>query len=801
MLFDDLHPMFRSSIWPFILLTSLFFSIATLNGQNTTIEIVGKVIEGDTNQPIAYATVAILENKTSKPITGGITGDDGTFFINVSSVDFYIEVSFMGYGTKTIDTFEIDKDKIDLKTIVLEENQQTLDEVLVRAEKSQTEFKLDKRVFNVGKDLSSTGASVFEVLNNVPSVNVNIEGEVSLRGNQGVQILINGKPSVIASNDGNALGTITADMIEKIEVITNPSAKYDAQGTSGIINIVIKKSDKKGLNGSATLNFGVPNSNSFGLSLNRRTEKFNLFSQMGIGLRTFPDERESINTDLINNTSIRSTGESAFDEKFNNILIGADYHINALNVITLSGSYAYENEEQGATSFFIQGEENNSAIDLWQRNERTSATNPKLRYELQYKKNFKRHKDQTLLFSALGSSFKKDQSSEFENTTLTGDLPDFRQRSRTDYKLEEFTFKLDYTHPFLKKYTFETGSQYVVNIVGNDFEVSDFINDEWVGIPDFTNLFNFTQKVLSLYSTIAYEGDVWGLKFGLRLEHTNIDTLLETTNEENNQNYANLFPSVHTSYKVSDNFSLQLGYSRRINRPGLRSLNPFSSIRNNFSISTGNPKLQPEFTDSYEFTGIQKMGKASLSFSVYSRYTTEVIERITKFEDNVSISQPENVGTNNTIGFEVNGKYTPNNWFSVNGDFNMNFFKRKGNFEQTSFDFSGDRWSTRLTSKFKLPAQIDFEISGDYRSRFETVQQEIAEIVFMDLGVRKKIFKGKTILNLSIRDVFASRVNKSITSQPEFYLLNSRQRGRFVSFGISYGFGKGEAMEFSGRRR
>ncbi|MFD2726048.1 TonB-dependent receptor domain-containing protein [Hyunsoonleella rubra] len=782
----------------YISIIVLIFQCAVLKAQNHDIRVVGKVVEANSNQPIAYATISILSNSEMKPITGGITKDDGSFSITTKASDFYIEISFMGYTTKSFPSFEIKNQMIDLKTVVLEENQEALDEVFIRAEKSQTEFKLDKRVFNVGRDLSTTGASVFEVLNNVPSVNVNIEGEVSLRGNQGVQILIDGKPSVIAGNDGNALGTITADMIEKIEVITNPSAKYDAQGTSGIINIVIKKSDKRGLNGSATLNMGVPNSNSFGLSLNRRTEKFNFFSQMGIGLRTFPNETESINRNLSNDTIISSSGESAFDEKFNNILIGADYYINSRNVVTLSGSYAFETEDQGVTSFFTQETQNDMGV--WRRNETTEATNPKLRYELQYKKDFKRHKDQTLLFSALGSSFRKDQSSEFQNTTLAGNSNDLRQRSRTDYKLEEFTFKLDYTHPFLEKYAFETGAQYVINIVGNDFEVSDFENGDWVSIPEFTNLFDFTQKVFGLYATTAYEGDVWGLKIGLRMEQTDIDTLLETTNEENDQDYVNLFPSAHTSYNLTDNFSLQLGYSRRINRPGLRSLNPFSSIRNNFSISTGNPKLQPEFTNSYEFTGIQKLDKASFSFSIYHRYTRDVIERITRFEDNVSLSQPENIGTNSTTGFEMNGKYSPSNWLTINGDFNINFFIRKGVFENTSFDFKGDRWSSRLTSKFKLPADFETEITGNYRSRFITLQQEIVENVFMDFGLRKKIFKGKTILNLSIRDVFASRINKSITSQPEFYLLNSRQRGRFVSFGISYGFGKGEAMEFSGRR-
>ncbi len=616
-----------------------------------------------------------------------------------------------------------------------------------------------------------------------------------------MQILINGKPSVLASADGNALGSITADMIEKIEVITNPSAKYDAEGTSGIINIIIKKSEKRGINGSATLNFGVPNSNSFGLSVNKRTEKFNLFSQFGFGIRTFPDTRKSVNQDLINNTTIKSTGDSEFDEKFVNILIGTDYHLNDRNVITLSGSYAYEFEDQYSNTNYTTTDASNTATNSWIRDETTEADNPKLRYELQYKKNFKRHEEQSLLFSALGSSFRKDQFSDFENTVVMGEDDNFKQKTRTDYKLEDYTFKLDYTHPFLEKYTLETGSQYVINRVSNDFGVSNLENGIWVNNSDLTNVFNFNQKVLGVYTTAAFEGDIWGLKIGLRLEHTNLNTLLKTTNESHDNSYSDLFPSIHSSYKISDNFSIQTGYSKRIKRPGLRELNPFSNIRNNFNISTGNPDLQPEYTDSYEITSIHKLGKASLNFSLYNRYTIDVVDRISTFENNISTSRPENIGTNTTTGFEANGKYAPNNWFSLNGDFNINYFSRKGVFEATSFKFKGNQWTSSLSTKFKLPAQFDLELSGNYNSKFKTLQNNISENYFVDLGLRKKILKGKVILNLSIRDVFETRINETETFQPDFYLFNSRQRGRFVTFSISYGFGKGEAMQFSGQRR
>jgi len=779
----------------------LIFSINLVFAQSQEIEIKGKVVESKNQEAIGFATVLILDKNTKDLITGITTEMNGTFIVKTTATEFYLEISFIGMDNKEISDFSIEDGKLDLGTITLDENSQQLEEVLVRAERSKTEFKLDKRVFNVGEDLSSTGASALEVLNNVPSVNVNIEGEISLRGSSGVQILINGKPSVLASEQGNALGTITADMIEKIEVITNPSAKYDAEGTSGIINIVIKKEERKGLNGSATINTGIPHNHSFGLSLNRRTEKFNLFSQLGVGYRELPRENENINQDLDANTILFSEGTEFRNEVFYNLILGTDYHINANNVLTLSGSFAYEVEKQPSQTFFTFEDANGAISDEWNRNETTEATNPKYRYELQYKSELKGHKDHALLISALGNFFGKKQSSEFFNTVTFGNETFASQQTETEFQEGKYTFNVDYTKPFSDELTLETGAQYVINNVSNDFEVRNDVNGVWVPDPSQTNVFEYDQKVLGVYATGAYEADKWGLKLGLRMENTDLNTLLVNTNKSNDQNFTNYFPTVHTSYKVTEAFSLQAGYSRRIFRPRLWDLNPFFNIRNNFSIRTGNPDLLPEFTDSYEVSSIHIANKTSLNLSVYYRYTTDMVERVSTFEDNVNTTMPENIGTNRATGVELNAKYTPGKKLSFNGDFNYNYFNREGDFEGTSFDFTGDRWTSKVTSKIKLPYEIDFEITGHFRSGYKTVQGDVSGNLFADLGIRKKILKGRGVLNFSIRDIFASRIRESQTTQTDFYLYNFQQRGRFITFGFSYGFGKGEAMEYSGRRR
>jgi len=785
-----------------IFLLLMAFWAAPLFAQTDVIAVSGQIVDKSNGEPIPFATVLIQDAETNQNITGASSDFDGNFTIKVAATKFWVEVSFIGFENFEVRDIPVNGGTVDLGKIALEKVNTVLDEVELRAEKSSTEFKLDRRVFNVGQDLSTTGMGALELLNNVPSVNVSIEGDVSLRGSSGVQILIDGKPSIIADDPANTLSSITADMIERIEVITNPSAKYDAEGTSGILNIVLRKDDKTGMNGSITLNTGIPDNYSIGFSLNRRTEKFNLFTQLGVGYRSLPRDVENRNEDFVNNTELNSVGEEFRNENFYNIILGSDYYINDLNVITLSGNYTYEIEDQPSeTDFALFDSTNGDLISSWNRVESTEATNPKWQFDLQYKREFDDYDDHLLLFSAQGRFFGKDQASEFDVTPIEGDLEFNDQQTETEFQQGEYIFKLDYTKPFSDRLTMELGSQYFISDVGNDFTVRELIDGEWVTDPNLTNNFEFDQKVFGIYGTFAYEGDKWGFKGGLRIENTDLDTYLTDTDERNEQNYTNLFPSGHISYKLTDVTSFQLGYSARIYRPRLWDLNPFFNIRNDFFIRQGNPNLQPEYTDSFELTSILVFEKLSLNAGVYYLYTRDVIERVTTFKDNVTIVRPENVGTNQRIGFEANFKYSPINWFTLSGDFNYGYFQRDGEFEDQVFDFNGDQSTSRLTGKFKLPAQFELEIIGNHQSSFRNIQSEISSVTFADLGLRKKVSKGKLVLNFSIRDIFASRIREIQTSGEDFNVYSNSLRGRFVTLGLSYGFGKGEAMTYSGRRR
>lgn len=790
--------MHKRSKW-FGLLLALFCTTMSFS-QSITYQ--GQVVDEATSEPIPYVTVVLVSSQSENVLTGTTSDDLGNFSLSSDSSEAYVRITFFSYDEKRVELpSSMVGNVVNLGQITLSMAAQEIGGVEVSAEKSSMEFKLDKRVFNVGKDISSTGMGALEVLNNVPSVSVDIEGNIKLRGNSGVQILINGKPSVLSDDPANALGTITADMIESIEVITNPSAKYDAGGTSGILNIILKKDEKKGFNGSISVNTGWPHNHSVGGSINYRANKVNLFTQFGAGYRSLPNYNKNENRDLTSGSSVLSNGVGYRNENFYNITLGSDFYLNKYNTITLSGNVAYEIEQQPSETNISIYDSLDQLVSSYQRQETTDALNPKYQYDLQYKKEFKNNKEHTLQFSSLGSYFGKTQSSDFINQAFEGTNSFRNQKTETSFYQLSQTMQLDYVNPLTKKWTLESGAMYEMNDVGNDYAVYDEEASGYVIDSSFTNNFEYNQKVLGVYSTGAYETEKWGVKLGLRVENTDLTTVLTTTNQLNHQNFTNLFPTLHTSYKFSNKFQLQGGYSRRIFRPRLWDLNPFFNIQNNYNIRTGNPELLPEFGDSYELTSIFYWKKFMLNTSLYYLYTTNVKENITYFQDDVSITTPENIGVNHKIGAEANWKYTVTKWFSANGDVNYGYFNRQGEFEAQNFDFEGSQWSASVMTKFKLKGDWDLEVSGNYESSVKTIQGRVSGFAFADLGLRKKLWKGKGVVNLAVRDMFASRIRETVIDQSSYYLYSFSQRGRFVTLGFSYSFGKGEAMSYTGGRR
>lgn len=777
--------------------------LLTLISAAQEVTYIGRVANPNTLEPIPFAVVLIKSVESQEILAGGQSDFDGNFEVTGPVEGVVLELRTIGFEPLIIDlsSYPVGPEAkiIKLGTLYFTEQVETLQEVKVQAERSSVEFKLDKRIFNVGSDISSTGMGALDVLSNVPSVTVDIEGQIALRGNTGVQILINGKPSVMSDEGSNALGTLTGDMIERIEVITNPSAKYQAEGTSGIINIVLKKEEKKGFNGSISANAGVPANHSLGVSLNRRTENFNFFTQMGAGHRSLPQYRKSEMFNRLDSSSVKSTGLEYRNEDFYNVLLGTDYHINSWNVLTLSGNFALEVEDQPSATRFELYDGSGALFSAYERRENTQALNPKYQYDLQYRRTFPDHKDHEFVMSTQAHFFGKELEADFENTPTVGWAP-ADQQTQTQFYERTFTHKIDHTQPLGSRLTLERGGMYEFRDVGNAYTVSNLEQGVWISDPNFTNDFRYRQSVYGLYITAAFEQERWGTKLGLRGEQTGLNTLLVTTGEENDTTYINLFPTLHATYKLSSQISFQGGYSRRIFRPRLWDLNPFFNVRNNYNIRQGNPDLLPELADSYEATAIFLTPKWSLNSSLYHLYTTQVIERITTVKENISTTLPMNVGVRRKTGLELNGKISPNKWSTLNGDFNYGYFARSGNFGGQIFDFQGDQWNSRMTAKFKLPHGLEFEVSGQWESRVRTVQGEISGFAFLDAGARLKLWKGRGVLNLGARDLFASRIRESLMEQNAFSAYSFGMRGRFLTLGFSYSLGKGEAMSYSGKQ-
>lgn len=766
-----------------------------------TLIISGTVKDKNNHEALEYATIGAYQKSDSSILGGTITNNQGKFQLEIKSDDFFIKISYLGYTDLIIDQFQIKNRSVNLNTLYLSTSHTSLNEVTIVAEKSHTVFKLDKRVFNVGKDLLNSGGTALDVLNNVPSVDVNIQGTISLRGNSNIQILINGKPSVMTSGNGNVMGTITADMIDRVEVITNPSAKYDAEGTTGIINIILKKEEKKGLNGSFTVNTGIPNNHSIGISLNRRTDKFNIFSQVGAGKRTFLSEIESVteNKNIGEEQELRSKGNGEKTEQFYNLILGTDYHINKLNVLTLSGHVGYEFEDETSDINYIHnpmGEDDYTSS----RQETTYAENPKWEYELQYKKDFRDKEDHQLLVRAIGSYFGKDQSSDYFNTSVDNTDENFSQKSINDFSEAEYTFQADYENPFSETVILEAGVKYEIGNLSSDYKVEDLQSDNWIVNTNYTNLFKFRNDILAAYATYAFEKEKWGIKGGLRIENTWLSTELKTNNIKNITEYLDFFPSFHTSYKLTEKLSMQLGYSRRIHRPHMDDLNPFESLSDNKNIYSGNPDLKPEYTHSYELNLIQSMDKISLNGALFHRRTSDVVDEITRIEGNVSYTTPYNIGSSYNTGIDFNGKFEASKFLSFSTNAYWTYYNRQGEYNNQNFNFNSSVWAARATAKIKFPHKLDMDMRFRYKSKYKGILAEEKEYYYLDLGIKKKIFKGRGIINFSVQDVFNSRTYISESNQPDYYFYERHKRGSRFILGFSFGFGKGEAMEFSGQK-
>lgn len=810
-----------------IVLTIISFNF--LNAQKQ-VTVSGSVIEQDTKQPLEYATVTFKKSSDNTIVTGDITNKDGKFKIDVAPGTYNISVEYISFKTKNYLNKVISED-INLGTVSLTLNVESLDAVEIIAEKTTVEIKLDKKVYNIGSDLTTAGGTVSDALNNVPSVAVDIEGGISLRGNENVRILINGKPSALAGfGDSNVLGQLPADAIERVEVITSPSARYDAAGTAGILNIILRQKETLGFNGSVNVTAGNPDNLGVNASLNFRKEKFNIFST--VGWRYYDAPRFSFSDityfDQIENGQIvepefRRITEDNDVERLNrnyNANVGIEYFLSDKSSITAGFFYRIGSDaDLGLNS--SQRYDNSTVIEETLRREKETESDNSYQLSLNYVKRFGDDADHKLTADIQYEGGKEEGftflNEEFISTNQTNPEPFQIEQEFTIEDQKETLIQADYVLPLGEDSRFEAGFRSNLENQVTDYrlEQEDISTGNLIVNDTITNIFDYDENVNALYSQYGTKFGKFSFLLGLRLEHTqlrgDIDSRLTDTElvqafgfpiqTQFDNNYLGLFPTVNLIYNLNKEDSdieesVTFGYNRRINRPRGRFVNPFPTRSSRTSIFQGNPNLQPAFSSAFDIGYLKRWDKLTITSSVYYQYETGSFERVQEntgqqTTDGIDIIRtiPINLATNKRTGFEFGLLYNPAKWIRLNSSFNFFQFDTEGEFNGIDYSAKNTSYFARFSSKITLPWEIDWQTNANYRGARQDAQSDTDGIFTIDLAFSKELIKNKLTLSANVRDLLNSRRRESVTTTEFFTRFSESQwRVRQVNVSLLYRF-------------
>lgn len=784
-----MKPVLPKYLWIIPLLFCLFFSINTQAQQNKG-KIRGSIVDKSSAEPLAFATVGVFTENDSL-IGGGITDEDGKYTVDIPFGKFYALIEFMGFEAQKTNFFTVSKDdqNLDLGQIELSTTASDLGEVVVQGEKTIMELSLDKRIFNVGKDLANAGGNASDILMNLPSVAVDPDGNVRLRGSANVRILIDGKPSGLVSFKGSSgLRQLPANMVERVEVITNPSARYEAEGMAGVINIILKKDSKQGFNGSFELIAGYPVNTGFTTNLNYRHKRINWFINYGLAYRRTPGiselYQEVYNVD--GSTSILSQNNASTVTALNNNLRGGlDYYFNENSILTLSYLWR-RSDARRITDIryedYLNSFDNYLGYSLRRQDE--TEDEPNKEAIVNYKRTFaQKGHEFTASFTYLNYWERSDQLfTESEFTVQGAEIPEgaLVQTSLNDEYENQYLLQMDYVKPFAAKGKIESGIRTSFREMENDYLVQEQNETgDFVTIPGLDNIFLYNENILAAYGIVGNESGKWSYQGGLRAEYTDVETILVETNESNPRSYTNLFPSAHLTYNVTEENAFQLSYSKRVRRPVYNDLSPYVTFSDQRNFFSGNPDLDPEFTDAFELGHIKYFEKATVFSTVYFRNTVEKIERIRQVQDDgFSVTAPVNLTGEKSYGVEFSGDYRVKDWWKL--DFNANFFHARidaSNIGQSEL-IKTYSWLFRQTSRFTFGEGWDVQVRANYEARQKTAQGLRKGIFFMDLSASKRILGDRGTLVLNVTDVFNTRINRYIIEGANFFTEGESQMVR-----------------------
>lgn len=779
------------------LLFLLSFTSISQNRSNfmQKMELSGTVLDEITKQPLPYATISIFKAADSSLVDGGITNEEGEFKLALNRGIYKVDISFISYLKASKYQVNLTKGNLNLGVILLKSDNKTLEEVEVVAERSQMEFKLDKKVFNVGSDATMKGANASDLLDNIPSVEVDVDGNVSLRGSQNVRILINGKPSgLVGSSTTDALRQMQGSMIERVEVITNPSSKYEAEGEAGIINIILKEEKRSGINGSIELRTGIPDNHGVSLNLNVRRKKFNGFINYGLGFSDFDrggkTEQDFFLTDTAYGTNIdRNYNRRGLSQ---NLQLGADIYLNDKNTLTVSGLYRFSDETNTGRLIYDDFNNNERLINSSTRISEEVEEDQNQEISLNYKKTFEQKgRELTAVFQY--SNGNETEDSDINELITKGfglGTPELIQFSNNKENQTNYLFQADYEQPLKKNQKIETGIRAALRTIDTDYRVSEVQNGNNVILNQFTNIFEYVEDVYAAYGIYSKQFEKLSYQLGMRVEHSEIQTNLKTTGENNRKSYTDFFPSAAFTYKLENEASLQWSYSRRISRPRFWYLNPFFTFSDARNIRTGNPDLDPEYTNSFEVGYLKYWKKGSFYVGTYYKRSTQIIDRISFANDTgVTFSIPVNLATRNSYGIETNFSKDITKDIKANASVNVFVSNQRGDYRDENFDVDAFNWNTRFSVKYALDKLTDFQLTSMYRAPNNSAQGKVKSMTSINLAASRDILKKNGTITFSVQDILNTRRWRSITETENFYSESDFQwRPRQFQLTFSYRF-------------
>ncbi len=786
-----------------LLVSAISFSQVSLKKANLS----GKIIDKETLLPVEFTVITISKSDTKQIINGGSADANGNFNIELNNGIYDIKFEFPGYKTQEKLNQNISVDT-NLGNILLETESSQIETVVIRGEKTTVDIKLDKKVYSVGQDLMVKGGTVSDVLDNIPSVTVDSEGTISLRGNENVKVLIDGKPSnAVSVND--ALKMLPADAVNKVEVITNPSARYDAEGGAGILNIILKKGKSNGFNGTLMATTGTPDNHGINGTLNYKTNQINLFTTQGYNYKSNPGyskvNTRYLNPDNSTNSYIDEDRENSRINKGYNGGFGFDWYLDKSTTWTNSINYRKNSGDNEEDVDYNNFDSNRNFTFYRNRLNLEDQNEENIEYNTNFVKNFSKSGHKLTIDGSFSDSKNYNNSIIFDNsslsTTTSTDL------TKNNQKQNRNLIQADYVLPIGEKYQFEAG--YRGNFVNMNTDYAVLNN----GIVNnaFTNILEYSEKVNAFYTQFGIKFNKLSMLYGLRFEDSDINVDQITSAIYKNKKYNNFFPSAFLTYEITDNSNVSLNYSKRINRPRGRQLNPFNTYSSNINIFKGNPDLNPTLTDAVDLGYLTKLGKITLSTSVYYNYTKNSFQMVRYVEglnpDGVPITTSSfvNIGEENRAGFEFTLNYSPYKWWKLNSNFNLFRVQTKGDFYYSYFDVSNNlidkvqnfdntasSWFARINSKISLPSKIDWQTNITYNGPQNNAQGNVKGIFAMNLAFSKDVLKDKATVALNVNDVFNSRVRKLETYIPGQIDSDSEMqwRKRQITLSFTYRFNK-----------